>query len=291
MSIFRGSAVALVTPFSDTGVDFDALRRLLDFHLENGTDAIVVCGTTGEASTLTEVEKIQIVSFTSKYIAGRVPVIAGTGCNDTDAAVRLSHQAVQNGADALLVVTPYYNKTSEAGLVAHYSAISDAVNKPIIVYNVPSRTGLNVTPECMASLLKVKNVVGIKESSANIDQLMELLRLCPECELYSGNDNIVFPILALGGCGVISTIANVVPKTMHELCRTYFEGDMEAARKLQLDILPLFKAAFIEVNPIPIKTMAELMGLCSSRLRLPLVCATEAHRDYINRVMRDYGLI
>lgn len=291
MSIFRGSAVALITPFSNTGVDYKALGRLIDFQLENGTNAIVVCGTTGEASTLTEDEKIKIVKFAVKHIDSRVPVIAGTGCNDTATAVKLSYKAVQSGADALLVVTPYYNKTSDAGLVAHYNAISDAIDKPIIVYNVPSRTGLNITPECMAALLQIEHVAGVKESSANIDQLMELVRLCPDCELYSGNDNIVLPILGLGGCGVISTIANVVPKLMHDMCEAYFNGDISAARQIQLDILPLYKAAFIEVNPIPTKTMAELMGLCSGELRLPLVRATDAHKEYINQVMRNYGLI
>lgn len=290
MSVFKGSAVAIVTPFHEAGIDFPAFSGLIARQIEGGTDCIVVCGTTGEASTLSAEEKSAAIEFVVKEVAGRVPVIAGTGGNNTANVIRDSVAAEKLGADALLIVTPYYNKATQAGLVAHYTAVADAVNIPIIVYNVPGRTGLNVLPETMQKLMKHKNIVGIKEASGNIEQIVNLAALCPDCDIYSGNDDQVLPLLSIGGKGVISTIANVIPKDMHDLCQAFFDGDLTEARRLQFKILPVWKAAFCEVNPIPIKTMCAMLGWCNDLLRLPMCPPSESNRAFIARTLSEYGL-
>lgn len=291
MAIFKGSAVAIITPFTPDGIDFKAFEALIERQITGKSDAIVVCGTTGEASTMTAEEKLAAISFAVKHAAKRVPIIAGTGSNNTATVIRESKAAEGAGADALLIVTPYYNKTSQAGLIAHYNAIADAVNIPIIIYNVPGRTGLNLLPETMKKLLAHKNIVGIKEASANIEQIVQLAAIAPECDIYSGNDDHVLPLLSLGGCGVISTIANVIPKDMHDLCEAYFSGNIKEAAKLQFKVLPIWKAAFSEVNPIPIKTMCAMLGLCSDLLRLPLCPPSEVNRALMEKALNDYGLM
>jgi len=291
MSIFQGCGTAIVTPFRNGEVDYDALGRLIDFQIAEGIDALVACGTTGEVSTLAPVEKQAVAAFAVERAKGRVPVIAGTGGNDTAAVIAQSIAAQNAGADALLVVTPYYNKTSQRGLVAHYTAVAAAVTIPIILYNVPSRTGLNVLPTTMRELMQIPNLAGTKEASGNIEQIVNLAALCPDCELYAGNDDHVLPILAIGGRGVISTVSNVIPRDMHELCAAFFAGDIEKARALQFKILPIWKAAFSDVNPIPTKAMLEMMGHCTSELRLPLVPADAANMEKIKAALQNYGLI
>jgi len=291
MSVFTGSGVAIITPFQNNAIDFEAFGKLIDRQLEGKTDAIVVCGTTGEASTMSAEEKLSAIKFVVERVNGRVPVIAGTGGNNTAAVIESSKAAQSVGADALLIVTPYYNKTTQAGLIAHYRAVADAVSIPIIVYNVPGRTGLNVLPKTMQELMKHPNIVGIKEASGNIEQVVNLAALCPDCDIYSGNDDHVLPVMSVGGKGVISTIANVIPQDMHDLCQAFFDGDVAKARKLQFKVLPIWKVAFCEVNPIPIKTMCAKLGLCSPELRLPLVAPSQANDDAIEQAMRTYGLL
>lgn len=291
MSVFQGCATALVTPFRNGAIDYEAFGKLIDFQLEEEIDALVVCGTTGEVSTLSAAEKEAVVAFAAQRAAGRVPVIAGTGGNDTATVIAQSVNAQNAGADALLVVTPYYNKTSQRGLVAHYTAVAQAVNIPIIVYNVPSRTGVNVLPATMRELLQIPNIVGTKEASGNIEQIVNLAALCPDCEIYAGNDDHVLPILALGGNGVICTVSNIIPREMHMLCEAYFAGDMEKARALQFKILPLWKAAFSDINPIPIKTMLAMLGFCTGELRLPLVSPAATEMEKIKVTLQAYGLL
>ena len=292
MSVFQGSAVAMITPFSDGTVDFTALTRLLELQIASGTDAIVTCATTGEGATLTADERLDIFNFTVERVNHRVPVIAATGGNNTADVIELSRSAEAIGADALLIVTPYYNKTTQKGLIAHYGEIADSVDLPIIVYNVPSRTGLNVEPETMANLVsRHRNIVGIKEASGNITQITTLAAICPECDIYAGNDDHVLPVLSLGGKGVISTIANVVPDSMHALCDAYFSGDLLVAKEIQLQMIPLWKAAFCEVNPIPLKYMMGLMKLCEPDVRLPLVPLSIEHETLVKDTLTAYGLI
>ncbi len=291
MAIFEGSGVAIITPFSGNGIDFGAFRKLIERQIEGKTDAIIVCGTTGEASTMSAEEKRAAIEFCVKQVNGRIPVIAGTGGNNTANVIRDSKAAEELGADGLLIVTPYYNKTTQAGLVAHYSAIAEAVSIPIIVYNVPGRTGLNLLPATMQKLMANKNIVGIKEASGNIEQIVGLAALCPDLDIYSGNDDHVLPLLSLGAKGVISTIANVIPQDMHELCAAFFRGDIETARALQFKVLPIWKAAFCEVNPIPIKTMCGMLGWCEETLRLPLCPPCEANRAAMEAALKTYGLL
>ncbi|MDL2257533.1 4-hydroxy-tetrahydrodipicolinate synthase [Eubacteriales bacterium OttesenSCG-928-K08] len=291
MSVFQGSAVATITPFNEKGIDFPAFSGLIKRQLEGKTDAIVVCGTTGEASTMSSEEKREAIAFVVKEVAGKVPVIAGTGGNNTANVIKDSVMAQELGASALLIVTPYYNKATQAGLVAHFNAVADAVSIPIIVYNVPSRTGLNVLPETMKKMMEHKNIVGIKEASGNIEQIANLAALCPDCDIYSGNDDHVLPLLALGGKGVISTIANIIPQDMHDLCAAWFAGDINEARRLQFKVLPVWKAAFCEVNPIPVKTMASMLGLCNGTLRLPMCPPSETSREFIKKTLSEYGLL
>ena len=291
MSIFRGSGVAIVTPFQNGSIDFTAFTRLIELQIANHTDAIICCGTTGESSTMMPDERLSVIQFVVERVNGRVPVIAGTGGNNTEEVVSNSKSAEAIGVDGLLVVTPYYNKTSQAGLVRHYFTVADAVETPIIVYNVPGRTGLNVLPQTMAELCTHENIVGTKEASGNIEQVVNIAALCPQCDIYSGNDDHVLPILSIGGKGVISTIANIVPGEMHALCEAFFKGDIQLARQLQLQLIPLWKAAFCEVNPIPLKAMMGLMQLCEPDVRLPLVPPSAASMRLIEETLKGYELI
>ena len=289
--LFIGSAAALVTPFSRGQIDFDALARLIDFQLTHHSDALTVCATTGEAPTLTQNEKDSILSFTLERVNGRVPVIMGTGANNTACAVAQTKRAQVLGAQGALVVTPYYNKTTQRGLIAHYTAVADSTPLPLILYNVPSRTGLNMLPETAAQLAEHPNIIGIKEACTDISQISELARLtCGRLALYSGNDDMVLPVLALGGIGVISACANVIPAKMHALTAAWHAGQINQARKIQLDLLPLCRALFSEVNPIPVKAALRMMGLCSDEVRLPLVPMSEEKSRPLGDVLQSLGL-
>ncbi|MDF2520754.1 MAG: 4-hydroxy-tetrahydrodipicolinate synthase [Clostridia bacterium] len=290
MPLFKGSGVAIVTPFNESGVDFDKLGELLDWHVEQGTDAIIICGTTGESSTMSDDEKKAAYKYTVEKIAGRIPVIAGTGSNDTHHSIELSKYAESIGCDGLLCVTPYYNKTTQKGLIAHYTAIADAVNIPIIVYNVPGRTGLNVNADTLKTLSKHKNIAAVKEASGNISQVVEIGTFCSEdFYMYSGNDDQVVPLLSVGGIGVISVVANIAPKEMHDMVMKYLEGDVKGSMELQLKIKALNDALFCEVNPIPVKTAMNLLGYKVGDLRLPLTDMTEKNLKYLKKTLVDYG--
>lgn len=291
MSIFTGSGVALSTPFTDEGINENTLRQLITFHLENNTDALIVLGTTGEPSTMTDEEKTQIINIAVEMAKGKIPVIVGTGGNNTKKVVENSVKAEKLGADALLIVTPYYNKATPKGLYEHYKAISDAIDIPIIVYNVPSRTGLNVAPKTLAKLATLKNVKGVKEASGNISQIAEVVRLCPDLDLYSGNDDQIAPILALGGKGVVSTVANIVPKEVHDLVNMFMEGNTKGCQEIQLKLNPLISAVFCEVNPIPIKTALRLMDYNMGNFRLPLCDMEEDTRASLIKEMTEIGLL
>ena len=281
----------MVTPFQNGSIDFTAYTRLIELQIANHTDAIVCCATTGESATLTMDEHLSVVQFVVERVNRRVPVIASTGGNNTAEVIELSKSAEAIGVDGLLIVTPYYNKTTQQGLIRHYFTIADSVDTPILVYNVPSRTGLNVQPQTMAELCTHDNIVSIKEASGNIEQIVNLAALAPKCDIYSGNDDHVVPILSIGGKGVISTIANVVPGEMHAMCDAFFKGDLGLARELQLQMIPLWKAAFCEVNPIPVKAMMGLMQLCEPDVRLPLVPPSAADMRLIEDTLKGYQLI
>lgn len=270
MSIFTGAGTALVTPFNEKGVDFAAFEVLLDYQIKGGIDALIVCGTTGESSTMTEKEDLDAIEFVVKYADGRVPVIAGAGSNNTKSAVEASKKASDLGVDGLLIVTPYYNKCSDTGLIRHYHAIADAASAPLIVYNVPSRTGVNIKPEVMKEICAHDNVAAIKEASGNITQIGETIRMCPDTDVYSGNDDHVVPLMSLGGKGVISVVSNVAPGMTHEMAASYLNGDVDKARDLQHKINPLVKALFSDVNPIPVKTALNMIGINVGPLRMPL---------------------
>ncbi len=292
MSIFEGSAVALVTPFTKDGINFSALKRLLDFQLGNGTDALVICGTTGEPATMTLEEKHSVMKYAIDYVAGRKPVILGTGGNNTSSVIAESKYAQSLGADALLIVTPYYNKCSQDGLVKHFFAVADAVELPIIIYNVPGRTGVNITPATLARLAKHPNIQAIKEASGNISQIAEMARLVKgKMDLYSGNDDQIVPILSLGGKGVISVLANVAPQAAHDICASYLAGDVKTACDLQLHYNPLNSALFSDVNPIPVKTALNLMGFEAGPLRLPLSDMSAQGEEALRKVLQSYDLI
>ena len=293
MPVFKGSGVAIVTPFNEEGVNFEKLGELIEWHIKEGTDAIIICGTTGEASTMTQEEQQAAIKFTVEKVAGRIPVIAGTGSNNTAHAVEMSEYAQSAGADALLVITPYYNKTTQKGLVAHFTEIARYVDIPIIIYNVPSRTSLNMLPETYLELSKhVDNVVGVKEASGDIVQVAEIARIMGKSfEIYSGNDDQVIPIMSLGGLGVISVTANIIPAKIHEMTTAYLNGDIEKARDMQLELNPLNKALFIETNPIPVKTAMNLMGFNVGPLRLPLVEMSDKNLEYLKSVLSKYGLL
>lgn len=292
MKLFKGSGVALVTPFNDNGVDFEKLEELIEYHIKNDTDAIIICGTTGEATTMTEEEKKSTIKFTVEKANGRIPVIAGSGSNNTAAAISMSVWCEKIGVDGVLVITPYYNKSSDKGVIEHFKAISSNINIPIILYNVPSRTGLNLKPSIVKELSKISNIVGVKEASGDLSQVLEIRALCGDDFLiYSGNDDQIIPILSLGGAGVISVLANIVPKEVHNMCALYMEGKTKEALKIQIDTLDLCKNLFIETNPIPVKTALNLMNFNVGPLRLPLVDMEESNLRSLEASLKSYGLI
>lgn len=291
--VFTGAAVAIITPMrADGSVDYEELGRIIDDQIDNGTDAIVICGTTGESPTMTDEEHTACIRYAVKKTAGRVPVIAGTGSNDTRYAIWLSRQAQADGADALLLVTPYYNKTSQAGLIAHYTAIADAVDLPCILYNVPSRTGCNLTAASLKQLAKHPNINAVKEASGNISQVAEIAAACgEELNIYSGNDDQIVPLLALGGKGVISVLSNVAPRYTHDICAKWFAGDTAGSLAMQLAALPLCKALFADVNPIPVKWAMNRLGWHAGACRLPLVDPDEAVQAQLDSALRAFGLL
>ena len=294
MAIFTGSAVALVTPFKDNGdVDFDKLKELVEFHVAHKTDAIVICGTTGEAATLSHEEQLECIKKCVEFADHRIKVVAGTGSNCTATAIYLSTEAESYGVDGLLVVTPYYNKATQKGLIAHFTAVANSVSVPIILYNVPSRTGCNILPETAVELAKtVDNIVGIKEASGNIGQVVKLASLAQGCiDIYSGNDDQVVPLLSLGGKGVISVTANIIPEDTHDMVMKFLEGDIEGSLKLQLKAVELCNALFCEVNPIPVKKAVELLGLCGGTLRMPLTEMEPANVEKLKTAMKNYGIL
>ena len=291
-TIFRGAATALITPTNESGIDYDAFGRVIDWQIEQGIDALVIAGTTGEGSTLSDEEHKKAISFSVERIAGKVPVIAATGSNDTSYAVELSKYACKAGADALLVVTPYYNKATQNGLVKLYNTIADASTKPIILYNVPSRTGVNIEPSTYAKLAEHPNIAGIKEANSNISKIVETAALVGDkLDIYSGNDDQVVPILSVGGKGVISVLSNIMPAKTAEMCSRFFKGDVEGSKALQLKFLPLINALFCEVNPIPVKAAMAAMGWCENHVRLPLTPMEDAHWQQLRALMAEQGLL
>ena len=293
MAIFKGAGVAIVTPMTADGeVNYEVLGEMLEAQIAGGTDAIIICGTTGESATLSEEEHSAVIRYAIKKVNKRIPVIAGTGSNCTATAIKLSKEAEKDGADGLLLVTPYYNKATQKGLIAHYTAIAKAVSLPIILYNVPSRTGCNHQPETIAALVKnVKNIVGVKEASGNISQIAKVKLLCGDAiDLYSGNDDQVVPILSLGGIGVISVLSNVAPKETHNMVMYYLNGDVDKARQMQLKAIPLIDALFSEVNPIPVKKALNLMGWEAGPLRAPLTEMEASHAEVLKKTMKDFGI-
>ncbi len=287
--IFKGTATALITPFTESGVDFDALDKLLDAQVAGGVSAVVVLGTTGEPATMTAAEKKAVIEFSVKKLKGVIPVIVGTGSNSTAAAIENSVQAEKLGADAILVVTPYYNKATQAGLIAHYTAIADAVNIPIICYNVPGRTGVNLLPATFAKIAEHRNIAAIKEASGNMEQIEEAIRLSEgKAVVYSGDDGITVPLMAMGGMGVISVASNVAPKFTSDMTSAMLDGDLAKAAAMQLRMLPFVRALFCEVNPIPVKKAAQLKGLCSGIVRLPLTEMTEENAAKLAAMLPDF---
>lgn len=288
--IFTGCGVAIVTPFTKDGVDFDKLGELIEFHVANKTDAIIICGTTGEASTMPDEEHMATIEYAVKKTVGRIPVIAGTGSNDTPHAIELSKYAEKVGCDGLLVVTPYYNKTSQKGLYMHFKAIAESVSLPIILYNVPGRTKLSIAVGTLEKLAKIDNIVAIKEASGDIAYLSHIAARVPEIAIYSGNDDMVIPVLSVGGLGVISVAANIIPKDMHDMCELYFDGKVKEAAAMQLRALDLIDKLFIEVNPIPIKNAMNMLGYEVGDLRMPLCDLEEKNASAVRKALEDYGL-
>lgn len=289
-TLFTGSCVALVTPFTDTGVDFNKLEELIEWHIKEGTDAILICGTTGEASTMSDEEHKAVVNFAAKLINKRVHVMAGAGSNDTRHAIELAQYCEKAGADSILSVTPYYNKTTQEGLYQHFKAIAESVSIPVVLYNVPSRTNLNINPATLKRLAEIENIVAVKE--CNLLQAAETVYLCGDkLDLYSGEDGQVVPMLSLGGKGVISVVANIIPADTHRMVKSFLEGDIETSRQLQIKSVPLEKALFCETNPIPIKAAMNLMGFNVGKCRLPLVDISEAGLAQVKKALREYGLI
>lgn len=292
MSIFKGSGVAIITPFTDTGVNYTKLEELLEWHVSEGTDAIIICGTTGEATTMSEEEKKKTIKFTVDVIKNRIPVIAGTGSNDTVKSISMSKYAESVGVDGLLIITPYYNKTNSEGLIRHFEAINNAVNTPIIAYNVPSRTGLNITPEQLLKLSVFNNIIAIKEASGNISQIVKMKALCGDkIDIYSGNDDQIIPIMSLGGLGVISVAANIIPNAVHNLTSEFLHGNYDKALKLQLDYLELCNTLFIETNPIPVKTALNILSKDVGNLRLPLYKMDDKNKENLVNTLKKYNLI
>ena len=291
-TIFTGAATAIVTPLTENGIDFDKFGELIEWQISEGIDAIVAVGTTGEGSTLTDEEHKEAIRFCVEKVAGRVPVIAGTGSNDTAYAISLTKYACEVGADAMLLVTPYYNKATQKGMIESFKAVADVSTKPCILYNVPSRTGCNLTPASAAILAEHPNIVAIKEASGNISQIAELAALVGDkMDIYSGNDDQIIPILSLGGIGVISVLSNIMPKATSDMCKLFMDGKIAEARKLQLDLLPLVNALFCEVNPIPVKAAVSAMGYCENYLRLPLTPMEEANEQKLLALMKEQNLI
>ena len=291
-TVFTGAATAIVTPLNENGIDFESFGRLIDFQIENGIDAIVTVGTTGEGSTLTDEEHKAAIKFTVERVGGRVPVIAGTGSNDTAYAIELTKYACEVGADAMLLVTPYYNKATQEGMYRSFMMTADASTKPCILYNVPSRTGCNLLPETVARLAEHPNIVGIKEASGNISQIAELARLCAgKIDIYSGNDDQIVPVMSLGGVGVISVLSNLIPAQTSKMCKLFLNGEVVAARDMQLHYLPLIDALFSEVNPIPVKAAMAAMGYGENYLRLPLTPMSEDKEAKLLAIMKEEGLI
>lgn len=294
MAIFKGAGVAIVTPMKADGeVNYEKFGELIEFQIANGTDAIIVCGTTGESATLSHEEHLAVIKYCAEKVAGRIPVVAGTGSNCTETAVYLSREAERYGVDGLLLVCPYYNKATQNGLYTHFKTVADSVKLPIILYNVPSRTGCNLLPDTLVRLCTdVENIVGIKEASGNIGQIARLAAKAEgKIDLYSGNDDQIVPILSLGGKGVISVLSNVAPRQTHDICAKYFEGDVEESCRLQLKAMELCDALFCEVNPIPVKKALNLMGMEAGSLRLPLTEMEEANAARLEKAMREYGLL
>lgn len=293
MSIFTGAGVAIVTPFNeDESINYDKLDQLIDYHCNNGTDSIIICGTTGESATMSEKEHMECVKFAIERTKGRLPIIAGTGSNCTRTAIDMSKEAASYGADGLLVVTPYYNKATQEGLVGHYTAVAKEAKVPIIMYSVASRTGCNIEPATAARLIKeVDNIVGIKEASGNISQVAKIMHLTDgKADLYSGNDDQIVPILSLGGKGVISVLSNVAPQETHDICAKFFEGNVKGSLELQLKAIPLIEQLFCEVNPIPVKKAMKLMGMDCGPLRMPLTELTPQHEESLAKAMTEFGI-
>ena len=290
--VFQGAATALITPTNESGVDYESLGRLIDRQIAGGIQALVVCATTGEAPTLSDDEHCKVLEFAVERVQGRIPIIAGTGSNDTRHAVMMTQYACAIGADAILTVTPYYNRATQTGLIRSFETIADASTKPMILYNVPSRTGVNITPKTAATLSRHPNIVGIKEASGNISQIVELFSLVGDhFHIYSGNDDQIVPILAMGGKGVISTVSNVLPSQTQKICQLWFEGKTRDSAALQCKMLPLIHALFSQVNPIPVKAALSAMGLCEDHLRLPLCPMEEPYRTELYRCMQTWDLI
>lgn len=291
--IFQGAGIAILTPmFPDGSINWEEFGRLIDWQIDNSTDALIVCGTTGESPTLSVEEKVQLFRYAVERVNGRVPVIAGTGSNDTQKAIELSKEAKNAGADALLLVTPYYNKTSQRGLVAHYNAIADAVDLPQIVYHIPSRTGVTIAPKTFQELSKHPNIVAVKEASGNFAAIAQIRYLCgDELAFYSGEDGMIVPLLSLGGKGVISVLSHVAPKAVHDICALYFAGKVQESAAIQLDCMDLVQALFMDVNPIPVKEAVNMMGFAAGPCRMPLYPMAQADREVLAQVMRRHGLI
>lgn len=290
--IFKGAATALITPFKNGKIDFEAFENLIEFQVESGISALVVCGTTGEASTMDYEEQLSCIKFAVEKAKGRLPIVAGTGSNCTKKAIYLSEKACELGADALLIITPYYNKATPDGLINHFTKIADSVKKPIIMYNVPARTGVSIPLEVYKVLSDHENIVGVKEASGNLSGIASLLAECGDkLAVYSGNDDQTLPILALGGSGVVSVVSNILPHKMQDLCNRFFERDIDSACEIQLQLLDIINAMFCEVNPIPIKYAMSLMSLCSDELRLPLTVPCEKSKAKIREILKCYNLI
>ena len=291
--IFTGAGVAIITPmFEDGSINWEEYARFIDWQIENGTDSIIVCGTTGESATLSDEEHVASIRFVKEKVAGRVPVIAGTGSNDTAYAIKLAKKAAEIGVDGLLIVTPYYNKTSQRGLIAHYNAIADATDLPIILYSVPSRTGVNILPATCKELSKHPNIVAIKEASGNMQQVAKIKALCgDDLDIYSGEDGMIVPMMSLGGLGVISVLSNVAPQETHDICQLFFDGKVKESAAMQLEYLDLVDALFSDVNPIPVKEACSMMGFAAGPCRMPLYPMTDEGREELRRIMAKHGLI
>ena len=293
MAIFEGAGVALITPMNEDGsVNYNKLEEILEEQIAGGTDCIIACGTTGEASTLTVEEHLDVIKRTIEIVNKRIPVIAGTGSNSTETAVEFSKEAQEYGADGVLVVSPYYNKATQKGLIQHFSAIANAIDIPVVLYNIPGRTGVNIEPETIVHLVNnVPNIVGVKEASGNFSNAIKTLRLCPEIDMYSGNDDQVVPLMSIGAKGVISVLSNVAPRQTHDMCQAALDGDFVKARKMQIEALDVIENLFTEVNPIPVKAAMNLQGKNVGPLRLPLTQMEKAHEDALAKAMKEYGIL